>query len=477
MIEDFFKVPGVFDKKAPIAVCPAEVRGVKEELKSLHESETKREARRGNYEKTSAGDKARVAEYASKNGVLAAIRHFKQTGEFANLKESTVRGWKSTYCMKLAFSRKRDVEVEAIVELPEKRRGRPLLIGEELEDKVKWFLTEVRKSGGVVNSQIAVGAAKGVIKARDANLLAENGGSIDIGKDWAHRLLGRMGLVKRQATTKAKVSPSNFAILKHQFLDDIRSVAMIDEIPQDLIINWDQTGVKYVPVSNWTMEVKGSKRVEVAGVDDKRQITALLSITMSGKLLPVQVVYKGKTPACLPKVPFPDDWHVTFTTNHWSNEETMMGYLHCILLPYIEKVRKELKLSATQRAFVIFDQFKAQNTEGFLQALEKNNISVVGVPPNCTDRLQPLDVSVNKPLKSHMKNSFQQWYSDQVERNLARDDSTASPIDLKLSILKPLGFQWLVNACAYVEATDIIRNGFRETGITDVIQDTIQLKE
>ena len=33
----------------------------------------------------SAGDKAIVAEYASKNGILAAIRHFKQMGEFANL--------------------------------------------------------------------------------------------------------------------------------------------------------------------------------------------------------------------------------------------------------------------------------------------------------------------------------------------------------------------------------------------------------
>ena len=62
----------------------------------------------------SAGDKARVAEYASKNGVLAAIGHFKQTGEFANLKESTVRGWKSTYFMKLAFSWKRDVELDWI---------------------------------------------------------------------------------------------------------------------------------------------------------------------------------------------------------------------------------------------------------------------------------------------------------------------------------------------------------------------------
>ena len=135
------------------------------------------------------------------------------------------------------------------MELPEKWRGRPLFIREELEDKMKWFLTEIHKSGRVVNSQIAVGAAKGVLKSRDATLLTENGGSIDIGKDWAHGLLGRMGLVRRRATTKAKVSSSNFAFLKHQFLDDIRSVAMIDEIPEDLIINWDQTGLTYVIIS------------------------------------------------------------------------------------------------------------------------------------------------------------------------------------------------------------------------------------
>ena len=91
----------------------------------------------------------------------------------------------------------------------------------------------------------------------------------------------------------------------------------IDDISADLIISWDQTGVKYVPVLNWTMEVKGSKRVEVTGTEDKRQITALLSCTLSGKCLPVQVVHAGKSPACLPKVAFPPDWHVTFSPNHW----------------------------------------------------------------------------------------------------------------------------------------------------------------
>ena len=46
---------------------------------------------RGEYKKVSAEDKAKVADYASKNSVSAAIRHFKHTGSFEDLKESTVR--------------------------------------------------------------------------------------------------------------------------------------------------------------------------------------------------------------------------------------------------------------------------------------------------------------------------------------------------------------------------------------------------
>ena len=31
---------------------------------------------------------------------------------------------------------------------------------------------------------------------------------------------------------------------------------------------------------------------------------------------------------CIPKVEFPDDWDVTFSANHWSNEGTMTDYIH-----------------------------------------------------------------------------------------------------------------------------------------------------
>ena len=74
----------------------------------------------------------------------------------------------------------------------------------------------------------------------------------------------------------------------------------------------------YVPLSNWTFVGKG--RVEAAGLDNKHQLTVLLSCTMKGKLLPTQVIYAEKTPTCLLRVDYPGDWYLTYTENYWCNE-------------------------------------------------------------------------------------------------------------------------------------------------------------
>jgi hypothetical protein len=84
-----------------------------------------------------------------------------------------------------------------------------------------------------------------------------------------------------------------------------------------LVLNWDHTGIKYVPVGNWT---KGS---DIVGMHDKRQITAVFGCTMEGEFLPPQIIYGGKTVRCLPLVKFPDSWDITYSPNHWANEETM----------------------------------------------------------------------------------------------------------------------------------------------------------
>ena len=55
------------------------------------------------------------------------------------------------------------------------------------------------------------------------------------------------------------------------------------------------TGIHLVPVSSWTMELQGSKRVAIAGATGKRQITAVFCGTAIGEFLPIQLIYGGKT--------------------------------------------------------------------------------------------------------------------------------------------------------------------------------------
>ena len=62
------------------------------------------------------------------------------------------------------------------------------------------------------------------------------------------------GLIKRRVSSKAKVDVEKFEALKQGFLLDIKLIVNLEEIPPDLNINWDQTGINYVPVGSWTMD-------------------------------------------------------------------------------------------------------------------------------------------------------------------------------------------------------------------------------
>ena len=111
------------------------------------------------------------------------------------------------------------------------------------------------------------------------------------------------------------------------------------------------------------MDAKGSQQVEIMGISNKHQITAVFYGALTGELLPPQLIYQGKTSVCLPRYSFPDNWHVTCTPNRWSNEDTMKEYIEHIIIQYVDRKCKELKLSSDQPALAIFDVFKGQQME------------------------------------------------------------------------------------------------------------------
>ena len=61
----------------------------------------------------------------------------------------------------------------------------------------------------------------------------------------------------------------------------------MDEILGELIVNWDQTRVNYIPVSSWTMQSEGAKKVQIVAKHDKRQITVVIAGSLKGDILPL----------------------------------------------------------------------------------------------------------------------------------------------------------------------------------------------
>jgi len=66
-----------------------------------------------------------------------------------------------------------------------------------------------------------------------------------------------MGFVKRRGNTKSKVSVEHFDQLRELFLLEFNNSLEMDEVPMQLIINWDQTCINYIPVSSRTMAQEG----------------------------------------------------------------------------------------------------------------------------------------------------------------------------------------------------------------------------
>ena len=406
-------------------------REVKHTL-DLNQSGKKAVTPRGKYNCYTPEERAKIGKYAAENGATRAARYFSELLD-RKITESTARRFKSEYLQAIAQDR------DAVVKrLPTKEQGRTLLLGPELDKVVQEYVEATRAVGGVVNTAIVMAAAVGIVSSRDITKLSLYGGHIHITKPWAKSLLKRMGYVKRKCSNAGKISVRRFTELQEAFLADIKAEVLMNDIPDELVINWDQTALPLVPTGEWTMHRAGEKMIPIAKSDDKRQITAVLAASMTGEYLAPQLIFKGKTERCHPQsVSFPKGWDIWHTKNHWSNEETMKRYIERIIIPFITQKREALKLDKSHPALALFDCFRGQTTDCIEALLEKNNIVSVQIPPNCTDKLQPMDITVNKPMKNGLRTRFQTWYASEIQTQLKLVPLDKVQVNVTASTIKP----------------------------------------
>ena len=75
-----------------------------------------------------------------------------------------------------------------------------------------------------------------------------------------------------------------------------------------------------------------------------------------------------------------------------------------------------------------------------------------------------MDLSVNKPVKDFARAKFREWYGSQICKQL--DDDIEEDVDMRMSTMKPITAQWMVDLHGYVSSRpSIVVNGFRAAGL------------
>ena len=139
--------------------------------------------------------------------------------------------------------------------------------------------------------------------------------------------------------------------------------------------------------------------------------------------------------------------------NSWCNTEIYKFWLNKIFLFYQNIIKKNCLL--------IFDRASSHINQEIIDFLNLNNINYVIIPPGYTLFLQPLDVSINKPLKTAIKekylNFLQLHINEITENNFSITDE---------NIINFINEIW--NTDDNIRK-DIIKNSFLYCGISQVL--------
>ena len=213
------------------------------------------------------------------------------------------------------------------------------------------------------------------------------------------------------ATSRPVIIRSLCAEVRSEFLHEITNKVLQHNIPDELIINVDQTVSKFVATDNITMAANGEKHILCAAATDKRAINVTLCKSLDSCMLPFQITYTGKTERPLPDFTFPGRFCLAFNLKHWSNETETICLIKDLLVPYIGKVKEEKALPQSQKSLLVWDAFKTQSTPKVVDTLSSYGIESAMVPKNMTHLLQPLDLTTNASFKKYEKRAFSEYFT------------------------------------------------------------------
>uniref|UniRef100_A0A914WZJ4 DDE-1 domain-containing protein n=1 Tax=Plectus sambesii TaxID=2011161 RepID=A0A914WZJ4_9BILA len=177
-------------------------------------------------------------------------------------------------------------------------------------------------------------------------------------------------------------------------------------IPANRVIQMDETPCYFDMTRDSTLSFRGSKNVDGADTGYRKQrYTVCLAISLDGRLLKTMVIFRGLKK--IPSVTVPNSKIVIAVSKSGSMDSSLakfwMDNVFAQRGPYF----------ATTPSVLLWDCHRSHKRDDVVKHLKnKYKSKMVLIPAKMTYMAQPLDVSINAPFKSALKNEWAAWLRD-----------------------------------------------------------------
>ena len=156
---------GILSKSIPSSTIKASNTAVWDVSIATDSQNEAPDAKQGRYQHYSNKERAEIAKRAIDFGITATICHYASLYPTrGTIPVSSVATWKAKYLKELKIRVQENKQDLVIDKLPNKKRGRPLLLGKELDDYMVLYVKHLCSSGAVVNTAIVMAAATGIVQ-------------------------------------------------------------------------------------------------------------------------------------------------------------------------------------------------------------------------------------------------------------------------------------------------------------------------
>lgn len=337
----------------------------------------------------------------------------------------------------------------------ERKMGPGTVLPEKYEALLENWIKEMAKRGFPIVKWDLLSSVEKIVRELGIQHPFSNGKP---GKKWLNLFLNRhpsiaKRVVEKLTTSRASVTEHNLRNWFRETKSLLAEEGLFDILEDPTrVFNTDESAFMLCPKSEKVLGIRGQRNVyEVSGANDKESLTVLITANASGVVGPTLIVFPYvRLPAEIAKT-VPAEWAIGKSEKGWMNAENFYEYITNSFHPWLVS-------SGIQLPVVLFlDGHSSHLTLHLSKFCSENGIIVVSLYPNATHIIQPLDVSVFRPLKLGWQKTVHSWKMQNIHQHLTKYN------------FAPLLEQTITNYLS----KDALINGFRLCGLHPFSEDAV----